>query len=98
MAYDPGAIDATLAAAVGDEPGLIAELRVAFHDSAERALAALDGAGDEASWRDAAWRLKGLAASFGAVRLMAMASDAADSPVGDVETLRKLRRALERLA
>ena len=27
MAYDPGAIDATLAAAVGDEPALIAELR-----------------------------------------------------------------------
>ncbi|HEX8418586.1 MAG TPA: Hpt domain-containing protein, partial [Sphingomonas sp.] len=37
MAYDPGAIDATLAAAVGDEPGLIAELRLAFVESAERA-------------------------------------------------------------
>ncbi len=98
MAYDPGAIDATLAAAVGDEPGLIAELRVAFHDSAERALSALAGSTDEESWRAAAWRLKGLAASFGAVRLMAMASEAADKPVGDDETLRRLRRALERLA
>ena len=40
MAYDPGAIDATLAAAVGDDPGLIAELRIALVDSAELAIAA----------------------------------------------------------
>ena len=30
MAYDPGAIDAALAAAVGDDPALIAELREAL--------------------------------------------------------------------
>ncbi len=98
MAYDPGAIDATLAAAVGEDAGLIAELRFAFHDSAERALAALAEASDEESWREAAWRLKGLAASFGAVRLMAMAGDAAERPAGDADALRKLRRAVDRLA
>lgn len=98
MAYDPGAIDAALAAAVGDEPGLIAELRLAFHDSAERALRTLEGAQDEGAWRDAAWRLKGLAASFGAVRLMALAAEAAEQPVGDVGMLRRLHRAVERLA
>ncbi|WP_375427856.1 Hpt domain-containing protein [uncultured Sphingomonas sp.] len=97
MAYDPGAIEAALAAAVGDEPGLIADLRVAFHDSVDRALTALEQATDESGWRAAAWRLKGLAASFGAIRLMALASEAADRSHGDARTLRRLRRAVERL-
>ena len=97
MAYDPGAIDATLAAAVGDEPGLIAELRGAFLDSAKRALEALRKADDPEGWRGVALRLKGLAASFGAVRLMALAQDAADSPAGDRAVLRKIERAVERL-
>ncbi len=97
MAYDPGAIDATLAAAVGDEPGLIAELREAFLDSAKRALALLSAADDLEAWRGSALRLKGLAASFGAVRLMALAQEAADAPAGDAAVLRKLQRAVERL-
>ncbi len=97
MAYDPGAIDATLAAAVGDEPGLIAELREAFLDSAKRALKSLATANDPETWRGAALRLKGLAASFGAVRLMALAQEAADSHAGDSGVLRKIQRAVERL-
>lgn len=97
MAYDPGAIDATLAAAVGDEPALIAELREAFLDSAKAGVTAMVRAEGSAAWNDAALRLKGLAASFGAVRLMALAGDAAGAPAGDAETLRKLRRAVERL-
>jgi histidine phosphotransfer protein HptB len=97
MAYDPGAIDATLAAAVGDEPALIAELRLAFLESANRALAALAVADDGDAWRGAAWRLKGLAASFGAIRLMALAGEAAAVPAGDAQMLRRLRRAVDRL-
>jgi len=97
MAYDPGAIDATLAAAVGDEPGLIAELRGAFLSSAQVGVTALTRAETPAAWVDAALRLKGLAASFGAVRLMALAGAAAGAPVGDAESLRKVRRAVERL-
>ena len=97
MAYDPGQIDATLAAAVGDEPALIAELRAAFLDSARRAMDAMTTARDGDGWRDAALRLKGLAASFGAVRLMAMANEAAAAAPGDAATLRKLARAVERL-
>ncbi|THD35176.1 MAG: Hpt domain-containing protein [Sphingomonas sp.] len=96
MAYDPGAIDATLAAAVGDEPALIAELRVAFVDSAERAIATIENAADAAGWALGAARLKGLAASFGAVRLMALASDAACMP-HDAAMLRKLKQAVARL-
>lgn len=96
MAYDPGAIDATLAAAVGDEPALIAELRVAFFDSAQRSLIAMEAATDAEGWRAAAWRLKGLAASFGAVRLMALSTEAAELP-RDSAMLGRLKRAVERL-
>ena len=96
MAYDPGAIDATLAAAVGDEPALIAELRQAFVDSAVAALTALGNARNDVAWRTAAWRLKGLAASFGAVRLMALATEAANAPRG-AAMLRRVARAVERL-
>jgi HPt (histidine-containing phosphotransfer) domain-containing protein len=97
MAYDPGAIDATLAAAVGDEPQLIAELREAFLEGVRRGLDNLERAKGADEWRSAAARLKGLAASFGAIRLMAIASEAADAVPQDVNLLRRLRRAAERL-
>lgn len=97
MAYDPGAIDATLAAAVGDDPGLIAELRIAMVESAERAIAAMEAAVDAEGWTAAAWRLRGLAASFGAVRLMALAGEAANVRHGDTAMVAKLKRAVERL-
>jgi histidine phosphotransfer protein HptB len=97
MAYDPGAIEATLAAAVGDDPALIAELRIAFVDSAERAIAAMERAGGADAWITAAWRLKGLAASFGAVRMMALANAAVEAGAPDPVLAGKLRRMLERL-
>ncbi|WP_010187450.1 hypothetical protein [Sphingomonas sp. PAMC 26605] len=97
MAYDPGAIDATLAAAVGDEPALIAELRAAFLDSVRHGLAVLEAAQGDPAWRDAAFRLRGLAASFGAVRLMAIATEAAEAEAQDAALLRRLRRAVDRL-
>ncbi len=97
MAYDPGAIDATLAAAVGDEPGLIAELREAFLDGVKRCLEAMKSADSPDAWAGAALRLKGLAASFGAVRLMALASEAATGAAHDGAVLRRLHRAIERL-
>ena len=96
MAYDPGAIDATLAAAVGDAPALIAELRIAFVESADAAVRALEAATTDEAWRDAAARLTGLAASFGAVRLMAMANRAATLP-HDAMTLAKLKRTVARM-
>lgn len=97
MAYDPGAIDSALAAAVGDEPALIAELRLAFVEGVGRSLAGMEEAGDDETWRAAAWRLKGLAASFGAVRLMALAEAATGGVAHDRVTLTKLRRAAARL-
>lgn len=97
MAYDPGQIDATLAAAVGDDPVLIAELRAAFLAGVDNSLTALAQAQDEAAWRDAAWRLKGLAGSFGAVRLMELAKRVVDGAPGDPALLKRVRHAATRL-
>ncbi len=96
MVYDPGAIDAALAAALGDEPQLIAELRRAFVESAQKALSVLEAA-DAESWQPAAFRLKGLAASFGAVDLMALAKAAAAAPAGDPVALANLHTAISEL-
>ena len=97
MAYDPGAIDATLAAALGEDAALIAEVRLAFVDSAARTLSALKAAPDNAAWRAAALRLKGLAASFGGVRLMELAARAAHHPGGDRQMIDRIERAIARL-
>src|SRR3546814_3725150 len=70
MSYDPGGLDAALAAAVGDDPVLIVDLRHAFLESAQRQIALLERARCDANWQIAAWRLKGLAASFGVVGLI----------------------------
>lgn len=97
MSYDPGALDAALAAAVGDDSALIADLRVAFMESATRHLDLLGRARCDANWELSAWRLKGLAASFGLAGLMALADEAAQSAPGDPRILRRLRLALTAL-
>ena len=66
MAYDPGALNASLAAAVGQDGDLMAELRAAFIESAGRQLDLMSRARCDANWTIAASRLKSLGASFGA--------------------------------
>jgi hypothetical protein len=51
MAYVAGTLDATLAAAAGDDPDLFAELRVAFIDSLTRQLDLLGRARCDGNWR-----------------------------------------------
>ena len=60
MAYDPGALNASLAAAVGSDSDLMAELRLAFIESAERQLDLMGRARCDANWVIAASRLKSL--------------------------------------
>lgn len=98
MSYDPGALNAALAAAVGEDSLLIEDLRIAFMESAQRHLDLLGRARCDANWQLAAWRLKGLAASFGLTTLMAMADEAADAAPGDPRILRLLRALLNDLA
>jgi hypothetical protein len=58
----------------------------------------MEGAGGNVDeWRGAALRLHGLAASFGAVRLMTLARSAIDGRPGDMSVIAKLRRAITRL-
>lgn len=97
MSYDPGALNAALAAAVGEDTTLIADLRVAFMESAKRQLDLLGRARCDANWELAAWRLKGLAASFGLTGLMILADEAAAAAPGDPVVLRRLHGALEEL-
>lgn len=94
MSFDYGALDAALHAAVGDDQSLIAELRMAFLESAKRQVDLLHRARCDANWEYAAWRLKGLAASFGATRVLNLAEEAATGAPGEPTVLKKLERAI----
>lgn len=94
MTFDYGALDAALAAAVGDDQALISELRAAFLESANRQVDLLRRSRCDANWEYAAWRLKGLAASFGAINVLELADEAALSAPGEPVVLRKLERAI----
>lgn len=98
MAYDPGALNASLAAAVGEDAGLMAELRSAFIESAARQADLMGRARCDANWQFAAARLKSLAASFGATGLVGLADEALDGAPGDPVVLRKLHGAIEDFA
>lgn len=98
MVYDPGALNASLAAAVGSDGPLMAELRAAFLESAERALDLMGRSRCDANWRLAASRLDSLAASFGAVGLQALAGEAVAGAPGDPAVLRRIRAAIDDFA
>ena len=98
MVYDPGALHASLAAAVGSDSLLMAELRDAFIESAARQADLMGRARCDANWQYAASRLKGVAASFGAVGLMELADEALTGAPGDPVILRKLRAAIDDFA
>ena len=98
MAYDPGALNASLAAAVGSDMGLMRELRDAFVESAARQADLMGRARCDANWEFATSWLKGLAVSFGAVGLMGLADEALQGAPGDPVVLRKLRAAIEDFA
>ncbi|MGE5723332.1 MAG: Hpt domain-containing protein [Sphingomonadales bacterium] len=98
MVYDPGALNASLAAAVGSDPDLVGELRAAFLESALRQADLMGRARCDANWLVAAARLKSLAASFGAVGLLELADEAIEAAPGDPVALRRINRALDDFA
>ena len=98
MAYDPGALNASLAAAVGSDNELLLELRDAFIESATRQLDLMGRSRCDANWELAAQRLKSLAASFGAVGLLALADEALDGAPGDPVVLREIAAAIRDFA
>ena len=94
MAYDPGALNAALAAAVGNDGDLMAELKIAFAESAARQLDLLGRARCDANWEIAAARLKSIAASFGVAGLIVLADEAREGAPGDPAVIRKIAAAL----
>ncbi len=98
MAFDPGALNASLAAAVGSDPDLMAELKIAFVESVARQLDLLGRSRCDANWEIAAARLKSIAASFGALGMIALANEAMDGAPGDPVVLRKIAFAIDEFA
>jgi hypothetical protein len=95
MAYLSGDLDATLAAAAGEDAALFAELRAAFIESLERQIDLLRRARCDGNWQVAAMRLRGLAASFHAEPLLALADEALDCAPGEPGVVRRLQAFLD---
>lgn len=95
MAYEIGALDASLAAAVGNDPSLVQELRSSLVEGASHYADLLSRSRCDANWIMAAHRLKGLAASFGAIPLIEAADLVLDSAPGDPVALRRVSRAID---
>ena len=95
MAYDPGALNASLAAAVGSDSALMDELRQAFLESAVRQHDLLGRSRCDANWVIAASRLKSVAASFNVTGLVDLANEALEGAPGDPVILRKIGQAID---
>ena len=98
MVYEAGALDATLAAAAGDDSALLGELRIAFLESASKQLDLLKRSRCDGNWNVAAMRLKGLAASFHAEDLLLAAEHALVSAPGEPAAIRDIEAVLERFS
>lgn len=90
MAFDNGTLDATLAAAAGNDARLQRELRAAFIESALRQLDLLKRSRCDGNWHVAAMRLKGLAASFHAEELLRAADAALAAAPGEPAAIRAI--------
>ncbi|MDJ0977801.1 MAG: Hpt domain-containing protein [Erythrobacter sp.] len=98
MAFENGALDATLAAAAGDDPALMMELRGAFVESARTQLDLLRRSRCDGNWTVAAMRLRGLAASFHAEDLLIAAQGALDAAPGEPASIREIETVLSRFS
>jgi len=95
MAFATGDLDATFAAAAGEDPALLAELRTVFAESLARQIDLLRRARCDGNWNVAAMRLKGLGASFHAPDLVRLADEALDGAPGEPVVIRNLERFAE---
>ena len=88
MAYQSTNIDNAITAAAGNDPTLRRELHAAFIESVERQADLLRRSRCDGNWEMAALRLKGIAGSFHADGLLALADRALDSAPGDPVAIR----------
>lgn len=92
MAFATRDFDATIAAAAGEDPALLGELRAAFAESLARQIDLLRRARCDGNWAVAAMRLKGLGASFHAPDLIRLAERALDGAPGEPVVIRDLEQ------
>lgn len=97
MSFDYGSFTTAIKEAAGDDVILMSELRIAFFESAERQLDLMGRSRCDANWQYSAWRLQGLAASFGAEEIKSLAHLAVSGAPGDPVVLRQLRKAIENI-
>lgn len=98
MAFDPGTLEASLAAAAGDDRELLLQLQASYAQSLVQHLDLLRRARCDANWYIAAARLKSLAASFCDTGLVALANDALDGAPGDPVVLRRIANHVGKIA
>lgn len=98
MAYEAGALDATLAAAAGEDAVLFSELREAFIESLTRQIDLLRRARCDGNWHIAALRVKGLAASFHAEPLLEIAQQALEAAPGEPTVVNRMQAFLDDFA
>ena len=98
MAHEAADFDATLAAAAGEDPALLAELRAAFVESLTQQVDLLRRARCDGNWEVAALRLKGLGSSVHAPELIELADRALDGAPGEPAVIRKLAALCDRFA
>lgn len=92
MAFATFELDATIAAAAGEDPALLGELRAVFADSLVRQIDLLRRARCDGNWNVAAMRLKSLGASFHAPQLVRLAELALASAPGEPVVIRELEQ------
>ena len=97
MAYESGSFETALAAAAGDDLVLLAELRLAFLESASRQLDLLRRSRCDANWQVAAMRLQGIAASFHDEALSVLAREALSGAPGDPAAVRQIGAHLDEI-
>lgn len=91
MAYEVGDLNATLAAAAGEDAALFVELRQAFVESLATQVDLLKRSRCDGNWQMSALRIKGLAASFHAAPLIALAEQALVAAPGDPVAARQIQ-------
>jgi hypothetical protein len=92
MAFATFDLDATIAAAAGEDAALFGELRAVFSESLARQIDLLRRARCDGNWTVAAMRLKGLGASFNAPDLVRLADQALDGAPGEPVVIRDLEK------
>jgi HPt (histidine-containing phosphotransfer) domain-containing protein len=91
MVFESGTLEATIAAAAGNDSELYAELRAAFVESVARQVDLLSRSRCDGNWHVSIMRLKGLAASFHVEPLIDLCEEALEAAPGEPGIVRRFQ-------